>query len=108
MGSITRADNIQAWLTEATREERPDTDNWENCLDIIKSTFIEWRITVEYALQTAILIYKGNREFNGIGILEVICKSLSGGVNCWIDAAVYFHNTMHIFRAVIITDTTSL
>ena len=24
------AENIHAWLAEATREERPDTDNWDN------------------------------------------------------------------------------
>ena len=68
-GLIMRAENIQAWLAEATREERPDTYNWGKCLDIIQSTFRKCRIAVECARQTALLIPKGNREFNGIGPL---------------------------------------
>ena len=40
--------------------------------------------------------------------LEVICESFSGGVDFWIEAAVYFHNTLHILRAVRVTDTAYL
>ena len=67
--SIMRAENIQAWLAEAHWEERPDTDNWDNFLDITQSTFRECRIAVECARQTALLIPKGDREFNAIGPL---------------------------------------
>ena len=63
---------------------------------------------MECAPQTVVLIPKENREFDGISILEVMCKSVSGVVNCCIEAAVYFHNTLHNFRGGRVTETASL
>ena len=42
-----------------------------------------------------VLITKGNWEFTGIGILEVLWKTLSGVNNWWIGPAVQFQNDLH-------------
>ena len=63
---------------------------------------------MECSLQAVVLIPKGNREFRGIGILGVIWKEVSGVLHFQIGVAVNFHNTLHGFRAVIVTGTASL
>ena len=68
-------------------------------MDIIQYTFIVWCITVEFIWKTVVLIAKRDREFHGIGIVEVIWKAVLGLVNCCIGGAVYFHDTLHGFRS---------
>ena len=97
MGII--AEHLQAWLVEATREERPVMEKWDKVLDIIQSDFREGRITVDYSWKTVVFIPKGNRNFRGIGLVEVILKAVSGVANFLIGAAVDFHNTLHRFRS---------
>ena len=54
---------------------------------------------MECAFHNISLIPKWNRELRDIGLVEVICKAVPGVVNCRIGEAVYFHNTLHRFRA---------
>ena len=42
-----------------------------------------------------VLIPKGNREFIGIGLIEVLCKALLGVINRRIGEAVQFNDVLH-------------
>ena len=103
-----RSEHLQAWLAETKREERPDTEKWDKVVDMIQYAFREGRIPVECKWQTLVLIPKGNDEFCGIRLMEVIWKAVLGVVNFWIGAAVDFHVTLHSFRAGRGTGTASL
>ena len=63
---------------------------------------------MECTCQTVVLIPKGNRGFRWIGLVEVICKELSGVINWWIGAAVQFHDVLHGFQSGWGTGTASL
>ena len=62
-------------------EKRPDTANWDRMVDIIKTAFRDRRLPVECGWQMAVLLSKGNKELQGIGIVEVIWKAVLGVVN---------------------------
>ena len=55
-----------------------------------------------------VLIPKGNREFIGIGLVEVLWKLLSGVINWQIGVEVQFNNIIHGFQAGQGTCTNSL
>ena len=103
-----RGENLQAWLVEATWKDRPVTDKWDKVVDIIQTDLREGWIPVECEYQKIVLLPKGNGELCGIGIFEVIWKAVSGVVNFWIGMAVNIHDTLHRFREVRGTGTTSL
>ena len=106
--SVMRAEHLQMWLAEATREERPGMKKWDKVVDIIQSTIREGRIPMECAWKTVVLIPKGNGTLYGIRLVEDIWKAMSGVVNFRIGLAVYFYDTLHGFMAGIGTGTASL
>ena len=59
-------------------------------------------------LQAVVLITKGNGYFRGIGLAEVLWKTVPGAINCSIGAAVQFHDVLHGFWVVQGTRTASL
>ena len=67
-------------------------------MDIIQFAFGEGRIPMDCAWQPVVLIPKGNNEFHGIGLVEVILKAALGVVNFQIDTEVDFYDTLHGFR----------
>ena len=52
---------------------------------------------MECGWQMTVLLPKGNIEFQGIGIFEVIWKAVLGMVNLWIGETVNFHDALHGF-----------
>ena len=50
----------------------------------------------------------GGTNFRGIGLVEVLWKAISGIINCWISSSIQFHDTLHGFRAEIVTGITTL
>ena len=69
--------------------------NWDGVVDIIHTDFWDGRILAEFFWNMIVLFPEGNRELLGIGLIEVICKMVLGVVNCWIEAAVNFHDVLH-------------
>ena len=55
-----------------------------------------------------VLIPKGNREFRGIGIVEVLWNVLLGVIDQQVEVAVQFHDVIHGFWAGRVTGTASL
>ena len=103
-----RSEHLQYWLAEATRNERPDTENWDWVVDILQTDFGGGTIPTDYNCQMMVIIPKGNGEFIGIRIIKLLCKSLPGVINLQIGVAVQFHDVMHVFREDWGTGTTSL
>ena len=54
---------------------------------------------MECEYKILVLIHKGNGEFRGIRIMEVIKKAVLGVVNCKIGVEVDFNNTLHGSRS---------
>ena len=44
-----------------------------------------------------VLIPKGNRDFRGIRLVELLCKVLQGVINQWIGVEVQLHDVLHGF-----------
>ena len=93
-----RAENLQSWMESATCKERPDTDNLDRVVDILQTKFREVRLPEECTCNTVVITTKVNGEFRGIGLVEVLWKSLLRVVNWQIGAEVKFHYMIHIFR----------
>ena len=93
-----RSEHLQYWMSEATRDERPDTENWDWVVDILQTDFGGGRIPTECTCQIMVLIPKGDWGFRGISIIKVLCKALPGVINRRIGVAIQFHDVMHGFR----------
>ena len=55
-----------------------------------------------------VLIPKGNKEYRGIGLVEVMWKVVTAILNEQITASITFHDFLHGFRAGRRTGTTNL
>ena len=62
---------------------------------MIHAAFRKGHLAEECTWQTVILISKGKRNYRGIGILEVLWKTVTGILNCLIMAAIQFHDNLH-------------
>ena len=62
--------------------------NWERILEILQTTFRYVRLLTDFTRKILVLVDKWNRDFIGIGLVEILWKSLSGVINWWIGAAV--------------------
>ena len=62
----------------------------------------------ECAWNTVVLILKGNRDIQGIGLFKVLCNTLTGILNFHLAAAIQFHDTLHGFCMGRGARTTSL
>ena len=77
-------------------------------MDLVQTDFRERRLPVECIWKTAILLTKGNVNFQFIVLVEVIWKTISGIINQQIGTAVLFHDILHGFHAVREMGTASL
>ena len=70
--SFQQVAQLQSWLVAATHEEWPDTANWYRVVKILHTMFRDGRLIEECTGQMLVLIPNGNRDFIGIGIVEVL------------------------------------
>ena len=71
-----RSEHLQSWLTAATREEQPDTANWDRVVEILHTAFQDVRLPTECTFQTVVIIPKGNGVFRSFSLIEVLWKVL--------------------------------
>ena len=55
-----------------------------------------------------VLIPKSEKDYRGIGLVEVMWKVVAEILNCWLTASITFHDFLHRFRAVCGTVTVTL
>ena len=76
-----RAEHLQGWLAAVTREKDPDTGHWDQVIDLVQTVFQDGLLPAECTCQTVVLLPKGNGDFRGIGLVEVLWKAVSGVIN---------------------------
>ena len=92
-----RAEPLWSCLNVATWKEFPEPINWEKAVRMIQAAFREVHLTEECTRQTAILTPKGNGNFRGIGLMEVLWKTVTEILNCLLRTVIHFHNTPTAF-----------
>ena len=75
---------------------------------LIQTAFRKGYLMEEFTCQTVVLIQKGNREYQGIGIVEVLWKTVTGIPNFRLMAVIQFYETLHGLRMGRGTGTTNL
>ena len=104
-----RAEHLKMRFRAATRTEDPDPGNWENVVSVIQAYFRGVELTVLCEWYTVVVIPKGKgTNFRGIGLVEVLWKSISGIINFRILSSIQFHDAVHGFHAGRGTGTTTL
>ena len=64
-------------------------------IGLIQADFREGRLAKECAWKTVVLILKVNDDFHGIGLVELMWKTVTGILNFRLTAVIRFHNTLH-------------
>ena len=106
--SVMRAEHLRQWLIDETRDNSPDATNWMKVVAIVQAAFQDGTLAEEFMCKTVILITKRKGGFQGIGLIEVLCKSIVSLLNRRLMAEVSFHDTLHRFWAGRRTGTTAL
>ena len=57
--SVMRTEHLHSCLVVVTQEERPDTSNWEQVVDIHQMVFIYGRLPEEYMWKNMVMIPMG-------------------------------------------------
>ena len=65
---------------------------------LIQAAFSKGHLMEECTCKTIVLIQKGNGEYQGIGIVEVLWKTVTGIPNFRLMAVIQFHETLHCLR----------
>ena len=93
-----RVEHLLQWLHEATRDNTPDTTNWQKVVAIVKTAFRKETIAEESTCQTVILISKWESgEFREIELVEVLWKAFTSLLNLRLTADIKFHYVLHGF-----------
>ena len=77
-------------------------------MDLVQAAFREEKLIEEATWQAVVLITKGNKEYRGISIVEVMWKVVAEILNCRFTASITYHNFLHGFRAGCGTGTATL
>ena len=103
-----KSEYIWDWLRADTQEDYLDHSKWGIAVGLIKAVFFEGNLAEECAWQTVVLILKGNGDFCGICLVEVLWKTVPGILNRCLTTAIQFHDTLHGFRTGRGTGSASL
>ena len=75
----------------------------------MKAALCDGTLAKDIMYQTVVLIPKGaSRNFRGIGMVEVLWKTVTSLMNCRLTPAINFHDVLHGFRAGCGTGTSEL
>ena len=117
-----RAEHINRWLAAARRAEKEEStaegeksattteiggpedpatqegaDNWTRFVDLSQTAFREGELAEEETWQAVVLIPKGNKDYRGIGLMEVMWKVVAAILNCCFTASITYHDFFHGF-----------
>ena len=69
-----RADDLKGWLRDDKCKKVPERIRWELVVRLLQVTFGEENVPEEVAWVKMVLLLKGKRGYQGIGLVEVLCK----------------------------------
>ena len=93
---------------EKTEAEEEGGDLWGKLVELTQTAFREGEMLEEATWQTVVLIPKGNKEYRGIGLVEVTWKVVAAILHRQLTTAITYHDTLHGFRAGRGTGTATL
>ena len=91
-----------------TSTEPTEAANWWMVLDLIQTAFQEGKLAEDATWQAVVLIPKGKKDYQYIGLVEVIWKVVATILNFRLTASITFHDFLHGFRVGCGTDTATL
>ena len=77
-------------------------------MDLVQSAFREGKLAEEATWQAVVLIPKGKKDYQGIGLVEVMWKVVAEILNRQLTAFITFPDFLHGFRAGRGTGTATL
>ena len=77
-------------------------------MDLVQTAFREGELAEEAMWQTVVLIPKGEKDYRGIGLVEVMLKVVAAIINRRFTASITYHDFIHGFRAGRGTGTATL
>ena len=92
-----QAEHLRRWLAEVQDEENPDATNWMKLVDMVQTEFHGSRLTEEATWKIFVLLTKGGRYFHGIGLVEVIWKTIAVILDRCLGIARKFYDVIHRF-----------
>ena len=75
---------------------------------MIQTAFREGELAEETTWQAVVLIPKGEKDYRGIGLLEVMWKVVAVIINRRFTSSIAYHDALHGFRAGSVTGTATL
>ena len=119
-----RAEHPKGWIAaskrkkqESAEEGKGKTDDeeggktepyWERLMDLIQTAFREGDLEEEATWQAVVLIPKGEKDYRGIGLAEVMWKVVAAILNRRLTASITYHDFLHGFWAGRGTGTATL
>ena len=88
--SKLRAEQLKKWLEEATREEEPQTENWDRITTLVKLCFEKQSIPTQFSRSMVVLLLKDIGNYRGIGLLEIVWKTTELIINWQIAQTITF------------------
>ena len=61
-------------------------------MELVQMAFREWRLAEEYTWQVVVQIPKGEKDYQVIGLVDVMCKLVAEILNLRITASITFHD----------------
>ena len=90
------AENLWCWIVEARYDKTPVSTNFLEVVDTVQMAFCDGKIAKEVMWQTIILIPIWGGGFGGIGIVEVLWKTVPA---FWATALVWPFHFMACYMA---------
>jgi hypothetical protein len=88
-----RAEHLKEWLRGMKLEEDPETgpnnvgagDRWRALARLVQAIWDKGRIPPQHGWVVTVLIPKGGRDYQGIGLLEPIWKVIKQVMDHWLE-----------------------
>ena len=85
-----------------------EASKWERVVELVQTALREGRLDEEVTCKAVVLITKGKRDYQGIGLVEVMCKAVAEILNRRLTASITLNDFLHGFRAGRGTGTATL
>ena len=77
-------------------------------VELVQTAFRDGDLAEETTWQAVVLIPKGKKDYQGIGLMEVMWKVVVAILNRCFTASITYHDALHGFRAGRSTGTATL
>ena len=90
------------------KDSSEGAENWARVVELIQTAFREEELAEETTWQAVVLIPKGEKDYRGIGLMEVMWKVVAVILNRRFTSSITYHDALHGFQIVCGTGTATL